>query len=176
MNDDEIKIEDEGEENFEQKIKKVKEELKKCQKEKDEYLAGWQRAKADFINTKKDEEKNRAEFAKFSNQIIISDILLVLDSFDLALKDCEMKNHNDEKSVKLAKGFYLIKSQLDDILKKHGLAVIKALGDKFNPEFHEAIAEADLKECETGIIVEEFQRGYTLYGKVLRPAKVKITK
>lgn len=176
MNDDEIKIEDEGEENFERKLKKVKEELKKCQEEKEEYLAGWQRAKADFINAKKDEEKNRAEFAKFTNQIIISDILLVLDSFDLALKDCETRDNVAQKSNQLIKGIYLIKSQLDDILKKYGLAAIKAIGERFNPEFHEVIAEIDSEEHEDGIVVEEFQKGYTLYGKVLRPAKVKITK
>lgn len=173
MNDDEIKIEDEGEENLEQKLKKVKEELKKCQKEKEEYLAGWQRAKADFINAKKDEEKNREEFARFANRMIISDALLVLDSFDLALKDCETRNNGDEKSIE---GFYLIKSQLDDILKKYGLVAISAVGEKFNPEFHEAIAEIDSEEHGEEMVVGEFQKGYTLHGKVLRPAKVKITK
>ena len=69
MNDDEIKIEDEGEENFEQKLKKVKEELKKCQKEKDEYLAGWQRAKADFINAKKTKKKIGKNFLNLRTKL-----------------------------------------------------------------------------------------------------------
>lgn len=158
-----IKIEKEGEE-IADKIKKIKEHLKKCQKEKEEYLNGWQRAKADFINYKKDEEKNRENFVKWSNHILLTDILFVLDSFDLALQD-EKKNKNLE----------LIKVQLEDALKKHGLTQIKAIGEKFNPEFHESVGEIESSK-ESGIIIEEVQKGYLLHNKVLRPTKVKIAK
>lgn len=157
-----IKIEEEGE-GLSDKLKKLKDKLKKCQTEKDEYLAGWQRAKADFINFRKEQEKQQKEIIKFSNTILIYELLLVLDSFDLALK-----NNED-------KGLYLIKSQLDDILKKSELTVIKTIGEKFNPEFHEAIEEVE-SEKESGIIVEELQKGYLLHNKVLRASKVKISR
>ncbi len=161
---------------FQEKIKKLREKLKKYQEERDEYLAGWQRAKADFINSRKDEEKRREEFLKFSNRLIISDTLTVLDSFDLAFAHCEsLKEFQKEETEKLLKGFYLIKAQLNDILKKYGLSVIKSMGEKFNPELHEAVAEIE-SDKESGTIIEEIQKGYKLQGKVLRAAKVKIAK
>jgi len=89
--------------------------------------------------------------------------LPVLDSFELALKESGDK------------GVFLIKSQIDDVLKKHGLVAMRTLGEKFNPEFHEAVAE-DKSEKESGAILEEFQKGYLLHGKVLRPARVKVAK
>lgn len=166
---EDIKIESEGQEqNFEDKLKKLKEKLKKCQEEKDEYLNGWQRAKADFINYKKGEEKKRVEFVKFANSLLASDILLVLDSFELAMK-------NIENPTKTEEGFCLIKEQLSDILKKYGLTEIKTLNEKFNPQFHEAIEEAE-SEKESGFIIEEMQKGYLLHGQILRVAKVKIAK
>ncbi len=159
---DDIQIELENE-NEDDKLKKLKSQLKKCQKEKNEYLDGWQRAKADFINARKEEEEKRSKFSKFSNQLLITEILIVLDSFDIALK-----NEYD-------KGFDLIKSQLLSILEKNGLEIIKTGGEKFNPIFHESVEEvkSDLKEGE---IVEEIQKGYVLNGKILRAAKVKISK
>lgn len=159
---DDIKIEEEGEE-LNDKLKKLKGKLKKCQKEKEEYLAGWQRAKADFINSRKENEQRQKEFAKFANGLLISELLTVLDSFDLATK-----NSKD-------KGFALIKSQLKDILKRYELEEIKTTGEEFNPEFHEAIEEVE-SEKESGIIIEEIQKGYTLHSKVIRASKVKISK
>jgi len=157
---DDITIEEEGSPQDERK--RLREKLKKCKKEKEEYLAGWQRAKADFINFKKDLEKQQTEFAKFSNTILISELLLVLDSFDLALK-----NDND-------KDFHLIKCQLKDILKKYGLEEIKSVGEKFNPKLHEAIEKVK-SDKETNSVVEEIQKGYTLHERVLRASKVKIS-
>jgi molecular chaperone GrpE len=159
---EDIKIEQEDE-SLEEKIKKLKDKLKKCQKEKEEYLDGWQRAKADFINARKEEGEKREEFTKFANSLLISEILTVLDSFDLALQNTKDK------------GLQLIKAQLCGILKKHGLESIKTDGKKFNPEFHESIEEVK-SEKESGMVVEEIQKGYLLHNKVLRPAKVKISK
>lgn len=163
---DDIKIEKEEDanNNVDSKVKKLREGLKKCKKEKEEYLDGWQRAKADFINARKEDEKKQEKLVKFSNQFLLTDILPVLDSFELAFKDSEKD-----------KGFYLIKSQLEDALKKYGLEIIKTESEKFNPEFHESVAEVESKE-ESGTVLEVVQIGYMLHGKVLRPARVKISK
>lgn len=166
---DDIHIEEENN-GVDDKVKKIKEQLKKCQKERDEYLDGWQRAKADFVNARKDEEKMKADIVRFANQIIFYDLLTALDSFDVAIRQTRDVGENDT-----TKGFYLIKTQLDDILKKHGLTPINATGQKFNPEFHEAMAE-EKSDKEDGTILEEFQKGYMLYDKVLRPARVKVSK
>jgi molecular chaperone GrpE len=144
-------------------------ELEKCSRERAEYLAGWQRAKADFLNYQKDERKRLEEFLKFCEAGLLGDLLPVLDSFDLAL--AQFGETSDPKF----KGFFLIKSQIDEILKKRGLEPIKSAGEKFNPEFHEAVGTIEA-EGESQTIVEEIQKGYKLNGKVLRPSKVKIIK
>lgn len=150
-------------------------EFKKIKKERDEYLAGWQRAKADFLNYQKDERKRLEEFLKFCESGLIGDLLPVLDSFDLALAQFGETSPEGTSDPKF-KGFFLIKSQIDEILKKRGLEPIKSVGEKFNPEFHEVIANVEDKNKESQTIVEEIQKGYTLNGRTLRAAKVKIIK
>jgi len=94
--------------------------------------------------------------------------LPVLDSFELALA-------NEEKDSKFSKGIFLIKMQLGDVLRKFGLGPIKSIGEKANLQFHEIVGEIE-SEKEEGVIIEELQKGYLLNGKVIRPAKVKISK
>lgn len=158
---------DAGNYDIQGKIKKLEERLKKCQEAKEEYLTGWQRAKADLINARKDDEKYNQEFAKFANFVLISDILPVLDSFDLALKGRDDSN--------FTQGITLIKMQLEGVMKKYGLEPMKTIGEKSNLQFHEIVGETESKK-EKGIIIEEVQKGYLLNGKVLRPARVKISK
>lgn len=129
---------------------------------------GGKRAKADLINARKEDEKHNQEFLKFANAVLICDIVSVLDSFDLACV-------SEEKDSKFIKGISLIKLQLENVLKKYGLEPIKSIGEKFNLQFHEIVGEEE-SEKEEGIIIEELQKGYMLYGKVLRPAKVKVSK
>ena len=96
---DDIEAGEEGDESdFKNRLKKVKDELKSCQKEKEEYLAGWQRAKADFINARKDEEKRMEEFAKFANKSILINFLQVADSVDMALRHGESDGMRPIKS------------------------------------------------------------------------------
>ncbi len=149
------------------KLKKLREELKQCAAERREYLEGWQRAKADLINYKKDEAKRFDELLKFAAEGVIAEVVPVLDSFDLALQ------HDMPKEVE--KGIVMIRSQLEDILRRRGLEVMQPLGQKFNPEFHESLGELE-SEREEGVVVEVLQHGYLLNGKVVRPARVKISK
>lgn len=155
----------------EEKIQEVSldDELIKCQKERDEYLDGWKRAKADLINYKKDEIKRFEAVMKMANESLIKELIGVLDSFSLAL-------NNLEKEGKAEKGIYLIKTQLEDILKKSGLEKISvSAGDIFNPAFCEAIAAID-SDKPSGTIIEEIEKGYSLNGKLIRPARVKAAK
>ncbi len=160
---------DEGDSSFQEKVKQLQEKLKKCQELKEEYLNGWQRAKADLINARKEDERRNQEFLKFANSVLISDILPVLDSFDLAFAA------ESEKDSKFSKGVILIRMQLEDVLRKYGLETIKSVGEKVNLQMHEIIGEIE-SEKEGGVIVEELQKGYLLYGKVIRPARVKVSK
>lgn len=144
-------------------------ELAKCQKEKDEYLDGWKRAKADLINHKKDEAKRFEIMVKFSQEAMIRDLISVLDSFDLAVLALE-------RDGKAEKGIYLIKSQLEDNLKKYGLEkVIVSVSQPFDANFQEAIAAVE-SDKPSGTVIEEVERGYLLHGKLIRPARVKVAK
>lgn len=142
-----------------EKLKKLRGELKTCQSEKADYLAGWQRAKADFINARRDEEKMRGEFAKYAAEKVLREMLMVADSL-------EQISGADGK---------LIYNQLLEILRKEGVSVIEAKGKKFDTAYHEALgqAETDKKE-EDGMVLEELQKGYMLHDRVLRASKVKV--
>lgn len=143
----------------------------KCQRERDEYLDGWKRAKADLINYKKDETKRFESIVKFGQTSLILELISVLDSFDLALISDEIKQ--DKKSEK---GMLLIRQQLLDILRRSGLEEIKINQDnKFDPNFHEAIGEVQ-SDKSSGTIVEQIEKGYLLNNKVIRPARVKLSK
>ncbi|MCJ7786959.1 nucleotide exchange factor GrpE [Patescibacteria group bacterium] len=169
-------------------IEELKKQLEECQKKKDEYLAGWQRERADFLNYKKEEIERIGEILKYAGEGLILKILPILDNFEIAekkiledLKGEENKSssspfagarENDEN----VKGLLQIKTQFQDFLKNLGVEEIKSVGDKFDPNFQEVIEEVEAKDKESGIIIEEIQKGYKLHGKVLRPAKVKIAK
>ncbi|MDP3762725.1 MAG: nucleotide exchange factor GrpE [bacterium] len=163
--DEELEAEEEvvEEEGLKEKLKKLRQELKKCQQEKAEYLAGWQRAKADFINARKDEERARAEFLKYAEEGILREILRVADSLELAMR------------LKPSEGMEQIYSQLRDFLKGRGVLPIESAGKKFDPLEHEALEKEEVEEeARDNIVLEELQRGWRLYDRVLRPAKVKV--
>lgn len=141
----------------------------KIKKERDEYLDGWQRARAELINYKKDEAKRFEIFRNFANEMIIRDLITILDSFDLAIAALE-------KEGKAEKGMYLIKSQIEDALKNYGLEkLIVSVGQVFDPALHEAVATIESDKL-SNTIIEEVERGYTLRGKLIRPARVKVAK
>jgi len=140
------------------------------EKEKAEnYLANWQRAQADFINYKRRIEQERSETVNFANSTLILNLLPVLDDLERAL---------DSVSEKLAgltwvDGIVLIYRKLRAILEGHGLAEIKAVGEPFDPNLHEAVLYG---EGEEGKVIEELQKGYKLHDRVLRPTIVKVGK
>ncbi len=160
---DKIKyVNEDDEDKADKKIKKTKDKLHLCEQERAEYLAGWQRAKADLINYKKEQEAKISEIFKFANEGLIYEILPILDSFELAIK------HGTDEGTKQ------LYNQLKGILKNQGLEEIKSIGEKFDPNLHEAVGEVE--GGETGIIAEEIQKGYKFNNKVIRASKVKVNK
>jgi len=165
---------------IEQNIEELKKKLEECEKLKDEYLAGWQRERADFLNYKREELERIGEILKYTNVGLILNILPILDNFEIAEKKLPEDLKNDEN----VKGILQIKNQILDFLKNQGVEEIKSAGEKFDPNFHEAVEEIEPpsakategKDIKSGIIVEEIQKGYKIHGKVLRPAKVRVAK
>jgi molecular chaperone GrpE len=145
--------------------KQEQEELNKCKSEREEYLNGWKRAKAELINYQKDDAKRFEEVIRFGYKSIIKDLLALMDSLELA-----GATPNPDK------GLVAIRGQLWELLKKYGVEkIVVKEGDEFNPEKHEAMAEITSDKPE-GSIVQELSSGYMLHGQVIRAAKVDVAK
>jgi len=160
------------EEKEELSVEELKEKLEECERLKEEYLAGWQRERADFLNYKKGELERIGEIIKYGDLGLILKILPIADNFELAEKNLPENLKTDEN----VKGILQTKNQILDFLKNQGVEEIKSVGEKFDPNFHEVIEEVEVKDKESGIIIEEIQKGYKINGRLLRPAKVKISK
>ena len=161
-----------SEEKNKPRIEDLQKENQELEKQKVEYLAGWQRARADFLNYKKEEMERIEQFLKYGEEEFILKILPILDNFYLAEKKLPESLAKDES----VKGLLQIKIQILGLLKNQGVEEIKAVGEKFDPNFHEAIEQVDLENKEPGIVLEEIQKGYKINGRLLRPAKVRVTK
>ena len=137
-------------------IKKLKEKLKEAEAKAKEYLDGWQRAQADFVNIRKRDEEAKREFMKFVGAEVVNDLIPVLDALNIG---------GNEPVYRL----------MIQPLAKHGLEESNPMGEEFNPSSHEAIGMVvtDKKEDDHKIL-EVMQKGYILSGKIIRPAKVKI--
>mgnify|MGYP001606976174 CR=1 FL=1 len=171
--DQDINYEEENNESDEvdvkNKLKKLKEQLKQYQQEKQDNLTGWQRAQADFINYRRRQEEQMGEWSKMFGEGLLQDILPVLDSLESGIR-------NQESGKEKVEDLRLVREQLMKVLAKHGLMEMKVIGEKFNPELHEAIETVEAEKTEEGVVVAEVQKGYLLNGKVIRVAKVKVTK
>ena len=144
-------------------------ELQKVKEERDGYLNGWKRAKADFINYQKDESKRSEELMKFAALGVIEDMIPVLDHLNLALMTMK-------KAGTVESGVEMVRNQMEEVLKKRGLQKIQvSLGNLFDPHVHESVGEIEA-EYPPGSVGEIVEQGYILQGRVVRPARVRITK
>ena len=154
------------------KMKKHQDKLKQCQKEKQEYLDGWQRAKADMVNQKKGFEETRKDYIKYSNEHFVEELFPVLDSYQMAFSDKEAWESVNEN---WRKGIEYIYSQFVSTLESNGLLMLDPIGEQFDPVKHNSVESVKVdNEKEDGAIVLVIQKGYSINGKVVRPSKVKV--
>ena len=153
-------------------IEKLKKKVEELEKLRQEYLSGWQRARADLINYKKEELERIQDFIKKAIEKFILEFLPILDNF----YNAERAISSEKKEMPEIKGILQIKKQILDFLKNYGLEEIDSVGKKFDPLFHEVVEEIEVEKFEGGTIVEEIQKGYKINGRLLRPAKVKVAK
>ena len=147
----------------------VEEENEAISANDNEYIEKYQRLMADFANYKQREEKSKADFKKFASSSLVEKLLPVLDNFDRALKD---KDPEDP----FVKGVIMTRDELIKILKNEGLEEIASDGEKFDHNLHHAVMTEESETVEEDYIIETFQKGYTLNGRILRPAMVKVSK
>lgn len=153
---------------------KIKKELEECRKRSDEYLNGWKRTQADFINYKKRQEESLEDWMIFCKTKIVNEMLPVLDTMETALKNKPLTPGNESK--KWIEGMCKTAEQLAKVLKNEGLEEIKAEGEEFDPEIHEAVDVIPSEDKKDGTIAEVLQKGYKFQGKVIRTAKVRVVK
>jgi len=141
-------------------------ELLENHKNAEKYLNSWKRCQADFENYKKDQAAHQEEFAKFAKMDVISQILPVLDNFEISLAHVPEK----EKNSAWVAGITHIKRQIEDVLKNNDIEEIEVkAGDKFNPEIHEAVSGKGDK------VKKVLQKGYNLNGRIVRAARVEVS-
>ncbi len=154
------------------KTDKLKARIKELEKKNAELLDGWQRDKAEFINVRKRDEEQKAEFLKFTKVDIISELLTVLDSFESAFKNKESWEKVDKN---WRTGVEYINTQLMNVLSQHGLYPIDPVGLKFDHNRDEAIESIAVENSEDDDkILEVVNRGYKLHDKIIRAPKVKV--
>ncbi len=141
-------------------------------KEAEENHHRFLRAVADLENYKKRAEKEKSEIVQFANEELIKGLLPVLDNLERALEHADKTK--DLESLK--EGVRLTLGQMYSILEGFGLTRIEALGERFDPSRHEALSHEETGEHESGTVIKEFQRGYYLKKKLLRPSLVAVAK
>ena len=125
---------------------------------------------AEIENMRRRYDREKENLLKFGNEKILSNLVGVVDNFDLTVN--ALRNDNDDKVQNIVKGIDMIRNQFLDILKQNGLTQVESLGKIFDPNFHEAVAQAPAEGKEEQEIITEYQRGYLLNGRLLRASKV----
>jgi len=146
--------------------KKIKKEDWEAKAE--EYLAGWKRAQADFINYKNDESRRVQDVVKFANEGLLIEIIDILDNLDRVL--AEVPEPVKKRGVDWLEGLEATRKQFGNLLARYGVERIRVDGAEFDPLLHEAIGGSE------GEKIEEVRAGYIMHGKVIRPARVIIKK
>jgi len=149
-------------------LEKIKEVQEKAEENYDLYI----RSQAENDNMKKRFQKEKADLARYSNESLIKQLLSVADNLEKAIS-----HSNDEKSIAaLREGIELTLKGFIDILERTGLQAVKAGGESFDPNFHEAVAGMEDDTVKPGTVLQELQKGYMLNQRLIRPAKVIVSK
>ncbi len=158
------------------KKEEVPPEVKKELEEKDEKIKGLEERllylQADFENFKRIKAKEKQDLLKYANEVIIRELLPVIDNLELALKHAE--STEDYKGIH--EGVKITLNEFMKVLEKAGVKSIEAVGQKFDPNFHEAFYQEEHEDMEPDTVVSEFQKGYLLNERLIRPSRVGVSK
>jgi molecular chaperone GrpE len=153
-------------------IEMLRNELEEIRSKSEEYLDGWQRARAEFANYRKRIEREREQVHQAAAGSILRRFLDVVDDMERALKN----RPAGEECVSWVNGLELIYRKMLNILEAEGVQRMEAQGEFFDPNMHEAISHEENPDYESGQIIEVVQSGYTLGDRVLRPAMVRVAR
>ncbi|MEK7189079.1 MAG: nucleotide exchange factor GrpE [Patescibacteria group bacterium] len=146
--------------------------LEELRTQADEYLAGWKRAQADYQNLEKEYAKRMASIAEYAAADIIARFLPVIDNFELALSHMP----KDVRGSEWARGLLQVQKERDETFAAMGIARILSDGAHFDPHLHEAVGYEPSDTVPDGHIIKEAQVGYKMEGRLIRPARVIVSK
>jgi molecular chaperone GrpE len=168
----EFEFNEDGEEDLKKTLKKLRSDLKQIKQEKEEYLLGWQKERADFANYKKEEDARKAMFSEAMRERILSRFLGVMDSFNIAFANKEAWEKVDPN---WRKGVEYIYAQMSSIFEEYGVKTIGEVGETFDPNIHEPVEMMPTDKKENNHKVATLiQKGYKLGERVMRPARVNV--
>ena len=148
--------------------------IKRLEKERDEYLSGWQRIQADYKNREREIEEYKKDIIKFANSNLVRDLLPVFDGYDMAKNNKEQWEAVD---TNWRVGVEYLFTQLQKVLESNGVKVFGEVGENYDPNIHEAVEVVNLPLAEkekSGKIINVLQKGYKIDDKILRAARVKV--
>lgn len=146
-------------------------------KECEEYKNGWQRALADYQNLQKETESRRAEWARMSEQQILEEFLPVYEHLKSAMASLPLSDSENGKNLEQwMEGIKNVLKQFLEVMKAHGLEEVLTVGEKFDPNLHEAVGSEAVKDAEEDEIVKEISGGYKMGERVVKAAKVIVNK
>ena len=148
------------------------EELRKKAEERDDFQDKWLKVHAEYENTRKRMEREKANHMKFANEDLILQLFPIVDNFDMALT--AMEKAKDKAAV--MDGIKLVQKEFHRIIEENGIEKIKTVGEQFDPNFHEAVGVIETDEHPDDTVLEEVRAGYTLNKRLLRPAQVRVAK
>jgi molecular chaperone GrpE len=153
-------------------IEELKQNLEESQKELEQLKERVLYQQADFENFKKLKAKEKQEALKFGNETLVKELLPVIDNLERAIEHAS----KTEDSRSIIEGVELTLSGFLKVLEKFGVTRVEAKGKEFDPNVHEAVAHEESRESAAGTVITELQKGYIMYGRLLRPAMVTVAK
>jgi len=172
MKDKKNKSKEDSAKALKKEIASLTEQLESVQQERDDLLGKLQRISADYANFQKRVPKQISDSVAFEKESVIKSFLSTLDNFEHTLN----KSHAAETVDIVLDGVRIVYDQMTDVLKSHGVERIDAVDEPFDPSRHEAMLRREEPDKADSVVLEEFQKGYTLNGRVIRPSKVVVNR
>lgn len=155
-----------------QRVKALEESLSAMTAERDDFKSRLLRSAADLENFRKRKEREKEGLRKYGAERVVADLLPAIDNMERALEHAE----KSQEQSSISDGVKMVHKQLQSALEKHGIRGFSALGERFDPQLHEAIQQVETSEYETGVVMQEFQKGYYIHDRLLRPAMTVVAK
>lgn len=147
--------------------------LKAAQQKADEYYDRLLRTSAEFDNYKKRTTREMRDVVRYANERLLKELLSVVDNLERAITSAQQDNAEDDA---LLEGVRLTLNEIEKILERHNVQPVKALGEPFDPNFHQAMMQEESKDQPVNTVIQEMQKGYVLHDRLLRPAMVVVSK